>query len=331
MIYYYQIAQEKDVFFVKVSDVQRLVTISASSGLGLGQDGRNKLLRQIGIEPGAFYQELEMSSELVDTHQDSSEVGPTVHLHSHDFHELIFCKSVSGVDYLVGADRYRLQRGDLIMIPAGISHRPLMTGQMSEPYVRYVIWLNKTYVDGMQRYLPISEIPVSSATYMLRTAGNDREVLERLFRQGVEESERKRPGWELAVIANTTQMMLYIYRMLQARNAEPLRVEKPELLERVLAYMEENMTRKLSLEEVAKHFFVSESTISQTFRQKMGVSFHRCLNQRRLIAAKMLISEGIPLEGIGEQVGFTDYSTFYRAFKQEFGISPRQYRKLLEP
>ena len=119
--------------------------------------------------------------------------------------------------------------------------------------------------------------------------------------------------------------------MLQARNAEPLRVEKPELLERVLAYMEENMTRKLSLEEVAKHFFVSESTISQTFRQKMGVSFHRCLNQRRLIAAKMLISEGIPLEGIGEQVGFTDYSTFYRAFKQEFGISPRQYRKLLEP
>ena len=163
---------------------------------------------------------------------------------------------------------------------------------------------------------------------IIRTA---REVLERLFRQGVEESERKRPGWELAVIANTTQVMLYIYRMLQTRNAEPLRVEKPELLERVLAYMEENMTRKLSLEEVAKHFFVSESTISQTFRQKMGVSFHRCLNQRRLIAAKMLISEGIPLEGIGEQVGFTDYSTFYRAFKQEFGISPRQYRKLLEP
>ena len=36
------------------------------------------------------------------------------------------------------------------------------------------------------------------------------------------------------------------------------------------------------------------------------------------------------LEQVGEQVGFSDYSSFYRAFKQEYGISPRQYRKLQE-
>ena len=318
------------MIFVKLSDVQRMVSFSAFKGTEQGADERNEILRQLGIEPGSLYQELEMSSELVDTHQDSSQVGAAVHLHSHDFHELIFCKSVSGVDYLVGADRYRLQRGDLIVIPAGVSHRPLMSGQVSEPYIRYVIWLNRTFTDGLNRYFPNRQVPSQSGTYMIRTAGSDREFLERMFRQGVEESERKRTGWELAVIANTAQILLQIYRMLENRNAQPLHVEEPELLERVLAYMEENMTRKLPLEEVAKHFFVSESTISQIFRQKLGVSFHRCLNQRRLIAAKMLIGQGIPLESIGEQVGFTDYSTFYRAFKQEFGISPRQYRKLLE-
>jgi AraC-like DNA-binding protein len=60
----------------------------------------------------------------------------------------------------------------------------------------------------------------------------------------------------------------------------------------------------------------------------MGVSFYRCVTQRRLISAKSLIEQEIPLEDVGRRVGFSDYSTFYRAFKKEFGISPRQYRKL---
>ena len=60
----------------------------------------------------------------------------------------------------------------------------------------------------------------------------------------------------------------------------------------------------------------------------MGVSFYRCVTQRRLIAAKALITEGNPLEQVAEMTGFGDYSAFYRAFKQEYGISPRQYRNL---
>ena len=62
----------------------------------------------------------------------------------------------------------------------------------------------------------------------------------------------------------------------------------------------------------------------------MGISFYRCVTQRRLIAAKKLIEADISLESTAEQVGFSDYSTFYRAFKQEYGISPRQYRSLQE-
>ena len=107
----------------------------------------------------------------------------------------------------------------------------------------------------------------------------------------------------------------------------PLPAEKPELLDRVMAYMEKNLSEKLTLQEIARQFYVSESTISQLFRKKLGVSFHRCLTQRRLIAAKSLIETGMPLEDVGRQVGFVDYSSFYRAFRQEYGICPRQYRR----
>lgn len=60
----------------------------------------------------------------------------------------------------------------------------------------------------------------------------------------------------------------------------------------------------------------------------MGISFYQCVTQNRLIASKTLIEQNIALETVAEQVGFNDYSSFYRAFKQEYGISPRQYRKM---
>ena len=151
-----------------------------------------------------------------------------------------------------------------------------------------------------------------------------------MIRRGVEEAENKAPGWEMAVVGNTMVVIAQLIRALSDSNAVAMRREKPELLDQVMAYIEEHYSRRITLQEAASHFYVSTSTISQLFRQKMGVSFYRCVTQRRLIAAKNLIVSGVPLERVNEQVGFTDYSTFYRAFRQEFGISPRQFRKLQE-
>jgi AraC-like DNA-binding protein len=165
---------------------------------------------------------------------------------------------------------------------------------------------------------------------LLRTAGTRWEFIAEMFRNGVRESEQQQLGWEQAVLGNSIQILVNIRRASEDRTAAPMRVEQPELLDQVLAYVEEHLSQKITLADVAKHFWVSQSTISQTFRNKMGVSFYRCVTQRRLIAAKTLILRGLPLEQVNEKVGFADYSTFYRAFKQEFGISPRQYRKLQE-
>ena len=108
----------------------------------------------------------------------------------------------------------------------------------------------------------------------------------------------------------------------------PMKAEKPELLDQVLTYIEKHLSNKITLADTAHHFYVSESTITHTFRKKMGISFYRCVTQRRLIAAKKLIEQGVSLEDTAEQVGFSDYSSFFRAFKQEYGIPPRQYRKM---
>ena len=127
------------------------------------------------------------------------------------------------------------------------------------------------------------------------------------------------------VLANTIQILICLFRASQDPQDNSSCKEKTVLLDRIMAYLEENFATRVTLADTANHFYVSESTITHMVHNEMGVSFYRCLTQLRLIHAKSLIAEGVPMSDVGQQVGFADYSTFYRAFKKEYGISPQQY------
>ena len=279
---------------MKLTDLRRVASQIAPPLTPEKHEQMRHLLRQMGLDPDNLYQELEMSSHYVDTHRDTSFSNTQVQLHSHTFYELLFCISDSGVEYLVGTQRYRLRRGDVVAVPPGVSHRPLLPERMQEPYQRYVLWISPSFYSWFSRTFPREASLGGEGRQLLRTVGTEWEFLGELFRQGVEEAE------------------------------------KPELLDRIMAYIEANLSARITLADTARQFYISESTVSQLFRRKMGVSFYHCVTQRRLIAAKALILEGVALEAVAGRTGFTDYSAFYRAFRQEFGISPRQYRSLQE-
>lgn len=287
-------------------------------------------LRELGYDPNALYQELEMSSRFVDTQRDVSYSSNPVQLHSHNFYEIIYCRGGSNIEYLVGTDRYRLQRGDIVIVAPGVSHRPLLPETMTEPYKRYVLWINAQFAKSLADLFPILRTYEHPRSNLVRTSGTRWEFLGDLFRCGVQEAEAKTPESEVLVVANTISLIAQLHRAITQDGSTALSAERPELLDRILGYVEEHLASKITLEEVARQFWVSQSTVSQAFRHKMGVSFYRCVTQRRLIAAKSLITEGEALENVSARTGFADYSTFYRAFKKEYGISPRQYRKIVQ-
>lgn len=315
---------------MKMEDIRRVTSSIQDLPEGEPREKAVQQMRQWESSPGGIYQELEMSNRYVQTHQDVSYNQVPVSLHSHSYFEILFCRSGIDVEYMVGAERYRLQKGDIVVVPPGISHKPMLPQYMPEPYVRDVMWVSLELGDLLAGLWMRDENFTLSVPRLLRTAQTRWEFLGELFRNGIRESERQEYGWEAVVLGNSIQLLTYLGRAIQDRTSKALRAEKPELLDQVMAYVESHLAEKLTLSEVAKHFWVSQSTITQTFRNKMGVSFYRLVTQRRLIAAKLLMLEGNSLEDVGRMVGFTDYSTFYRAFKQEFGISPRQFRKKME-
>ena len=102
---------------------------------------------------------------------------------------------------------------------------------------------------------------------------------------------------------------------------------KQQLLDQITAYVDRNLDQRITLQSVAEHFQISVSTVTQLFQRKAQTTFHQFLTEKRMKAAETLIARGIPLEEVGKQVGFNDHSSFYRAFKKHFGVSPRSFRR----
>ena len=312
---------------MKIDDMQKLSRMEWAHT----EEGYRKVmdqLKEMGFDPSDLYQELEMSSKYVNTHRDVSYNNTSVSLHSHNYIEILYCRTSAGVEYLIGSDRYRLQKGDIVFVPPGVSHRPIMPEKLTVPYERDVLWISTEFMETILRMFPDEMALKRDHRAPIRTAGTRWEFLEDLFRQGVLEEEQKRPGWETAVMGNTLLIFTYMKRMYIERSAGTMKAEKPELLDRIMAHIETHYPEHITIDDLARRFYVSNSTISHLFKQKMGVSIYRYITQRRLIAAKSLIEQKIPMEDISHRVGFVDYSTFYRAFKQEFGISPRRFSQL---
>ena len=308
-------------------DIRKVMKIAYPNS----EENLQKFLEQLhvlGIDPPNLYQELEMSSDYVNTHRDTSYSNATISLHSHEYYEIIYCRTSVDVEYLIGSNRYRLQRGDIVCVPPGVSHRPILPEQMSEPYIRDVLWIGASFIDNIKSMSPKNKLHLEEIHAPLRTAGTRWENLGDLFRKGVLEETEKRPGWETAVLGNTLTLLTEFERAYNEQNVSVTRAEKPELLDLITAYIEDSYTSHITIRDLARQFYVSESTVSHLFKQKMGVSLYRYVTQRRLISAKNLIQQGKHLEDVSREVGFADYSTFYRAFKQEFGISPRQFGQL---
>ena len=289
------------------------------------QDTR-QLLAAYGIDPAGIYQELEMDSAFVDTHGDTSTTLDFIRLHSHTFFEILYCRS-SGLEYLLGTDRYRIRQGDVIFVPPGCSHRPLFLEKLVEPYTRYVVWASPRFAACIREAFPQLEL-LPDTPFVLRTANTPYERAGTLFRQGVEESAARKPGlaggavWQHGAAAGGTAARPH-------PGPHPAPRPKPKLTcwTRFSLISKGTCPKKITLADTARQFLVSESTIDQLFRKRMKASFYHFVTQRRLIAAKTELLEGATAEQAAARTGFGDYSTFYRAFRREYGISPAEYRR----
>ena len=102
------------------------------------------------------------------------------------------------------------------------------------------------------------------------------------------------------------------------------------LIHQAITYMEENYQKKLTLQDVADHCYVSQWHLSKLLNSHANKSFYDILNSIRIDAAKKLLAESsLKIGDIVEMVGYSDAGHFSRTFKKLEGISANEYRNSL--
>jgi len=94
----------------------------------------------------------------------------------------------------------------------------------------------------------------------------------------------------------------------------------------IISYLNAHFSDEINLDMLEEQFFVSKYYLCRIFRKFTGLSIQEYIRLKRLNKAKELLSTGSSISDASSFAGFHDYSAFYRAYKKEFGCSPKEGR-----
>jgi AraC-like DNA-binding protein len=120
-------------------------------------------------------------------------------------------------------------------------------------------------------------------------------------------------------------MLMQILILLSSSENKQSYSSPDELAAEIADFISESLddNRFLTLDEIAKTFFVSKFYLCRVFKGYSGISVHAYINQKRVMKAKQYIDSGMSAKAASKAVGYQDYSAFYRAYVKIVGKSPK--------
>ena len=251
--------------------------------------------------------------------------------HVHRFYEVIFIIQGEEVNYILDSQRYQLRKGDMLFIPPGFVHHPLLCQTNSLAYKRYVLWFETTFFQTICQSFPSVGYLFSQCEkkddYLLRCKESEFLELQVAFEALCKEAREQRYGWEAQTTLGALSIMNLLSRTYQNHSLTVVSPAEQTKFDAAIRYINQNLSGRITLENVAQHIYVSKSTLSHLFQRNLGISVYQYIQQKRLLKAKLLILEGESMNSICDKCGFADYPTFYRAFRKMYGMSPNNYKK----
>ncbi len=229
----------------------------------------------------------------------------------HPYHEILLFVGEKA-EFIADNIQTQINPDTMIIIPKGQYHRFNITDQNS--YERYVL----NFFDSIENQEIISEV-LTEISMIVEPPKQIIRLLHRLkeccdFSLCRKEQEM--------LLKSVLFLILLELKLIKTDRIVLLPNTQKTLVSRVLEYIGSNYTKQITIDDIAGALGVSNTNLAKHFRDEMGISVHRYIVEKRLVYAYEKISKGENPTKVCYMCGYTDYSSFYRAYRKMFKKSP---------
>lgn len=260
-----------------------------------------------------------------------------VPMHTHNYVELSYVYSGTCPE-TVGSQDIILKKGQVLIIDTDSPHS---VGWLDEDDIMINVLLSREYLhknlfNHLSRDSILSDFFVNA---MLADTAHDRYLL---FHS---ENDRRIPIFFQELLCEccepsinssdiiTNLIGLIIAELINVREDDLMRVQMKSgniPVIPIIHYIEANY-RTCTRESVAKLFHISEKYLTSLLKKNTGMSYKQLIQSQKMkVAAKLLLNTDISIERIIEEAGYENATFFYRKFREEYGMSPKEYREKKE-
>ena len=236
-----------------------------------------------------------------------SDKEPTSEREIHSYHEILYVIDTDA-RLLTENGKQRITGSSLLIIPKGCYH--FFELKSADKFKRLKISLPCDAINDFQ----VSDI--FSALRIIRPVSERFLPLLEKIRYGARCDESKRGFY------SHSALMMLLAELREEDIGERKSVKSENPIAKISEYISLHLAEPLSAEVLARRANLSVSSITHLFKKELGISLHRYVTQRRLVLAQNLIGAGHNPSKIYSEIGYGDYSSFYKAYLKYFGYPP---------
>lgn len=244
--------------------------------------------------------------------------------HYHDFDKIIiFIKGK--VTYRIEGCAYQLNPYDIIMVRHNDIHKPDI--DPSDPYERIIVYLSPGFLDAYRcENYDLSACFQKSKefhSHVLRIHSMEKSSLYITLSNLEYACTHDGYANDLYCQAVFLEFMIQLNRASltsQVIYLPPATGDQRIL--KIMDYINEHLTDQMTVDAIAEACYISRYHLMHLFKEETGYTLFDYITEKRLLMARDLLKTKRSVTEVCYGCGFKNYSTFSRAYKKHFGISP---------
>lgn len=241
--------------------------------------------------------------------------------HYHDFHKVVIFISGKAAYHIEGK-AYQLKPWDILLVNRHAIHRPEIDS--SVPYERFILWIQNDI--PWQELLKCFQKANDRSYNLVRLNSTLQEKMKDILFELENSAKSDEYGREILTQSLFLQFMVYLNRIFLEKQYifDKKSYTFDSQIASILQYINHNLKEDLSVETLSARYYVSKYHLMRKFKQETGYTLHNYIVNKRLLMARTLISNGMPVTKAAQESGFAEYSTFSRAYRKQFKTNPSE-------